>query len=55
MLRKRLDDAVLDNLTLILVRNQMYKLTTEDVQVRLHNWYGISSFLWFSYLAVCIN
>ena len=33
LLRRRLDDAVLDNLNGILKRNPMYKLTAEDIQV----------------------
>ena len=33
LLRRRLDDAVLDNLTTVLKRNPMYKLTSEDIQV----------------------
>ena len=35
MLKRKLDDAVLDNLTLTLSRNPMYKLTPEDVQVSM--------------------
>ena len=33
LLQKRLDDAVLNDIILTLSRNQMYKLSPEDVQV----------------------
>jgi len=33
LLQKRLDDAVLNEIILTLSRNQMYKLSPEDVQV----------------------
>ena len=35
LLQKKLDDAVLDMLTVTLARNNMSKLTPEDVAVRI--------------------